>query len=366
MADGERPRRRGERDRRRAARSLRARRPRRLRGDADPRERRRRDHPDSESRRTRGGNAAELLRVRHEPRLVRAHSGRDRHEARAAPAPPRHALCRRPRDGRQPLLLPADRRSDLSRDHVGVDGLAGLPLRRRTRGGVHAPAHLVLHEQGVRLLRHGLRRHRPGDRFRRCRDDLREGELRSDLAADVRALRHALGVALARRAQPRGHPPRLAFLVGRGVPAGTCRRARAERGQRSQQRGRALGPDREGAPLLPAGRRHGEGGRVADARPAAAANGRASAPPHDSAERSGLQAVRPACTRDRSAGGHLLDSDGADAEALDPGHAEREHVCALPLLLRRQRLEQPAATQRERGPLGRGALARGRARGASR
>ena len=82
-------------------------------------------------------------------------------------------------------------------------------------------------------------------------------------AADVRALRHALGLALARRAQPRGHPPRLAFRLGGGLPAGTRRRARAERGQRSRQRGRALGPEREGAPLLPAGRRYGEGGRAA-------------------------------------------------------------------------------------------------------
>jgi hypothetical protein len=45
------------------------------------RERRRRDHPDPESRRTRGGDAAELVWVRHEPRLVRAHPGRDRHQA---------------------------------------------------------------------------------------------------------------------------------------------------------------------------------------------------------------------------------------------------------------------------------------------
>ena len=42
-------------------------------------------------------------------------------------------------------------------------------------------------------------------------------------------------------------------------------------------------PEREGAPLLPAGRRSGEGGRGADARPAAAANGRGGVPPHGSA-----------------------------------------------------------------------------------
>ena len=95
VADGERPRRRGERDRRRVARALRARRPRRLRGAADPRQRRRGDHPDAESGRARGGDAAELLRVRHEPRLVRAHAGRDRHQARVASALPGHALCRR-------------------------------------------------------------------------------------------------------------------------------------------------------------------------------------------------------------------------------------------------------------------------------
>ena len=70
--------------------------------------------------------------------------------------------------------------------------------------------------------------------------------------------------------------------------------------------------------------------------------------------------------RDGSAGGHLLDPDGADAEALDPIDAEREHLRAVPVLLRRQRLEQPAAVQPQRGPLGCRADARRRARGAAR
>ena len=115
--------------------------------------------------------------------------------------------------------------------------------------------------------------------------------------------------------------------------ARTRRRARAQRGERSRQHRPAPGPEREGPPLLPAGRRPGEGGGGADARPAAAAHGRGGVPAHGSAHRSGLQAVRPAGRRDRSAGGHLLDPDGADAEALDPVAAEREHLCAVPLLL---------------------------------
>ena len=72
LADGQRPRRRGERHGRRASRPLRARRPHRLRRDADPRQRARRDHPDAEPGRPRGRAAAERLLLRHEPRLVRA------------------------------------------------------------------------------------------------------------------------------------------------------------------------------------------------------------------------------------------------------------------------------------------------------
>ena len=68
----------------------------------------------------------------------------------------------------------------------------------------------------------------PGDRVQRCRDDVREGELRPHRPADVRALRHALGLDLPGRAEPRGHPPRLALRPGwrrsgRDSPASSSR-----------------------------------------------------------------------------------------------------------------------------------------------
>ena len=80
----QRARRRGERHRRVAARALGAGRPPGLRGAADPRRVDRRDPPDAEPRRPRGGHAAQRLRLRHEPRLVRAHPARDGRQARAA------------------------------------------------------------------------------------------------------------------------------------------------------------------------------------------------------------------------------------------------------------------------------------------
>ena len=155
--------------------------------------------------------------------------------------------------------------------------------------------------------------------------------------------------------------------LGGGAPAGTRRRARAERGQRQRQHRPAAGSERAGAPLLPARRRCVEGGGGA-ARSSGGCSEwtcevyRLTAP----LTVAGLQAVRPAGRRDRPAGGHLLDSACADAEALDPVAAEREHLRAVPVLLRRQRLEQPAAVQPQRWPVGRCALAGSRARGPAR
>ena len=56
---------------------------------------------------------------------------------------------------------------------------------------------------------------------------------------------------------------------------------------------------------------------------------------------------------DRAAGGDVLGADGAGAEALGAGDAQRGHVHAVPVLLRRDRVEQPAAVQRRRRLLGR-------------
>ena len=108
---------------------------------------RRRDHPDPEPRRPRGRDAPERLRVRHEPRLVRAHPARDGREARAAAPVPRRALHRRPRDGREPLLLPADGRSDLPRGRRPVDRAGRTTSTARPCSGVRPPAHPVLHDK---------------------------------------------------------------------------------------------------------------------------------------------------------------------------------------------------------------------------
>ena len=70
--------------------------------------------------------------------------------------------------------------------------------------------------------------------------------------------------------------------------------------------------------------------------------------------------------RDRAgghaAGGHLLDPHGPDAEALGAGDAERGHLHALPVLLRRDGLEPAAAVQRAGRLLGLELSPRGAAR----
>ena len=96
----QRPRRRGERHRRVAARAVGARRPLGLRGAADPRRGRRRAPADAEPGRPRGRHAPQRLRLRHEPRLVRAHAAGDRRQARDAAPLPAGAVHRRARDGR--------------------------------------------------------------------------------------------------------------------------------------------------------------------------------------------------------------------------------------------------------------------------
>ena len=80
------------------------------------------DHPDPEPRRPRGRHPPQRLRLRPQPRLVRAHPGRDRRQARADAAVPARADERQPRDGRHRLLLPAERRPDPPRGR--------RPLRR--------------------------------------------------------------------------------------------------------------------------------------------------------------------------------------------------------------------------------------------
>ena len=61
-------------------------------------------------------DAAQPLRLRHEPRLVRPDPARDRRQARGHPPVPADALHRRPRVRPAELLLPAERRPRVPRD----------------------------------------------------------------------------------------------------------------------------------------------------------------------------------------------------------------------------------------------------------
>ena len=92
--------------------------------------------------------------------------------------------------------------------------------------------------------------------------------------------------------------------------------------------------------------------------PPAAADGRRRPAAHRTADRAGLHAVLRVGVVDDPAGRHLLDPDGAGAEALGAGDAQREHLHAVPVLLRRDRVEPAAAVQRCRRPVRRRALAR--------
>ena len=124
--------------------------------------------------------------------------------------------------------------------------------------------------------------------------------------------------------------------------------AKAEGAQCRLERNRIYNPGHQAAPsgagpaglrILPAGQLAGDPPRRAPAadrarhRPeAAAAHGRG-----------GLQALRASAPAGHAAGRHLLGHARPGAEALGAGGAQREHVRAVPVLLRRQRVEPPAA-----------------------
>ena len=160
---------------------------------------------------------------------------------------------------------------------------------------------------------------------------------------------------------PRPPPASRTMLdgVARGVRRGDRRAGPAPGAQRDRQPGQQLvspGAGPAGAALLPARRRPGQGGRGA-ARWCAGCSGW-------TCRSSGWTAplrvpdYRPygrAAGARRAAGGDLLDPDGAGPEALGAGDAQRGHVHAVPVLLRRHRVEQPAAVQRVGRLLRRGA-----------
>jgi hypothetical protein len=206
----ERPRRRGERDGRSAPRHVRARRPQRLRRHADPRQRRRGHRAHPEPGRARGGAAPELVRVRHEPRLVRPDAAPNRLEGRARQAVPARPLHRRPRDGDEHLLLPAERRPGLSRGHGSGRRLDQRHLRRRDEVRVQAVQDPLFQRAHLRLLRGLLRRHRARERLPGGRDDLREVRRRQDRRAHARAVRRPVDVHLERGDAEGAHPQRVA------------------------------------------------------------------------------------------------------------------------------------------------------------
>ena len=272
----QRPRRRGERHRRVAARAVGARRPLGLRGAADPRRGARRHPADAEPGRPRGRHAPQRLRLRHEPRLVRAHAARDRRQARDAAPLPAGAVHRRARDGRQQqLLLPAQRRPDLPRDRP----------TRRSPGSTTSTARAkqdLFDARGIPYFNYDTY-----DLFYQGYGDTVPAtgfgaagmtyEKSNGDAASQRVFQQYLtqwNSLSPGRAQQAGDPHRLARRLGRGRAPGPRRRARAERGRAAGERGPAAGARHQGAPLLPPRRRPGQGARGAGARPPAAADGR--------------------------------------------------------------------------------------------
>ena len=192
--------------------------------DADPRQRDRRDPPDPEPGRPRGRHPPQRLRLRHEPRLVRAHAARDRRQARAAPALPAGAVHRRPRDGPPGLLLPAQRRPDLPRDHRHRSTGSTTSTARRCRG-VRRAQGSPTSTTTVTTSSTWLRRHRArtgfgaaGMTFEKASGD------RIAARAHEQYLRSGRRCPRPRRASARARG--LARLLGRGAAAGPGRRAR--------------------------------------------------------------------------------------------------------------------------------------------
>ena len=113
-------------------------------------------------------------------------------------------------------------------------------------------------------------------------------------------------------------------------------------------------PEREDPQLLhPA--LQGQGSRGAEPHPPAAADGRRGAGADQAVAGARLpRSTAPSETRStRLPAGHVLHADGAGAEALGPGDARRGQLRAVPVLLRRDGVEWPAAQQHRRRPLGR-------------
>ncbi len=121
-----------------------------------------------------------------------------------------------------------------------------------------------------------------------------------------------------------------------------------QRGRAARQHGAAARARHPGPPLLHPQRRSREGARDAGAGAAAAAHGRARRAAHALTDGARLQALRTRCTIRGAAVRDLRGRHGPAPEALDPGDAQRGHLHALPVLLRRHGLEPAPALQRAR------------------
>ena len=127
--------------------------------------------------------------------------------------------------GSETLLLPAQRGPGLPRHRRPGGRLDQRHLRRRDAGRVRRARDPVLQLRHLRPLLRGLRRHRAGQRLRRRRHDVREGQRRPRAAAGVRAVPHPVDLALGRRDQQGADPARVARLLGRGRAPGRGRRS---------------------------------------------------------------------------------------------------------------------------------------------
>ena len=125
-------------------------------------------------------------------------------------------------------------------------------------------------------------------------------------------------------------------------------------------------PDRAAAPLFITERRDSKQARGRGDDPAPPAHGRRRLPAGQARLScpTSLPTAGPRASQWMLAW-HLVRADGADAEALGAGDAERGHLHAVPVLLRRHGVEPAAAVQRARRLLRRAASAQGPRRGES-
>ena len=300
---------------------------------------------------------AQRLRLRHEPGLVRAHPARDRRQARGAAAATRR--CCSSTSTRWAQTTTSSRRTPTPIYHEitdRVDVLDQRPLRRGDASTSSTAQDIPYFNHDIYdLLYMGYGDTVPttgflgaGMTFEKSSDDRIASGSASSTSRSGRRCRRLAGEQ-GRRAEG------WAASLPAGLPPGPRGAARAQRGRstpatRSSPRCRTSRcGTTSSAPTSPQGR------RGARHRAPAAADGRRGTrltAPLRGADYTPYAARRPG---DDAAGRHVLGADGAGAEALGPGDAARGHLRAVPVLLRRHRVEPAAALQRRGRPVGGGA-----------